>query len=65
MLSSSRVDLVVLQPIPFVSNRGAGSWRILFGFQSLSRDLGSGADSPDNPSPEKINRFSGGVGVSF
>ena len=65
MLSSSRVDLVILQPIPFVSNRGAGSWRILFGFQSLSRDLGSGADSPSNPSPEKINRFSGGVGVSF
>jgi hypothetical protein len=64
-LNASRVDLLVLQPIPFVSNRGAGSWRILFGFQSLSRGQGSVAETLENSMPEKINRFSGGVGVSF
>jgi hypothetical protein len=64
-LSTSRVDLVILQPIPFVSNRGAGAWRILFGFQSLSRGPVSGTETLENVMPEKINRFSGGVGVSF
>ena len=64
-LSASRVDLVVLQPIPFVSNRGAGSWRVLLGFQSLTRGPGSAGETPENAMPEKINRFSGGVGVSF
>ncbi|MCI0409610.1 MAG: TonB-dependent receptor [Acidobacteria bacterium] len=64
-LSASRVDVVILQPIPFVSNRGAGAWRILLGFQSLSRGPGSGTEPLENAMPEKINRFSGGVGVSF
>jgi hypothetical protein len=64
-LSASRVDLSILQPIPFVSNRGAGSWKILLGFQSVSRDPGSRADMSEEALPDKINRFSGGVGVTF
>ena len=64
-LSASRVDLEILQPISFVSNRGAGSWRVLFGFQSLSRGTGPTVETPDGSMPDKINRFSGGVGVSF
>jgi len=62
---SSRVDLTVLQPIPLVSNRGAGSWRVLFGYQALTRDRGAGPEVLEASEPERIQRFSGGVGVSF
>jgi hypothetical protein len=64
-LSASRVDLLILQPIPFVSNRGVGSWKLLLGFQSVARDPGSRTEMPEEELPEKINRFSGGVGVTF
>ena len=64
--TSSQVNLVVFQPIPIVSDRGAGSWRVLFGYQGTTRE----AHSQDAPlsapeGPEKIHRFSGGVGVTF
>ena len=62
---ASRVDLVVLQPISFVSNRGAGSWRVLFGYQGSSREALLNAAGAEPTVPEKIHRFSGGVGVSF
>ena len=63
--SASRIDLLILQPIPFVSNRGAGTWKVLFGYQSLSTvpTLATDADA-DTPS-ERIHRFSGGIGVTF
>ena len=64
--TSSQVNLVVFQPIPLVSDRGAGSWRVLFGYQGLTREAhpqDAPLSSPEGP--EKIHRFSGGVGVTF
>ena len=63
--SASRIDVTVFQPIPFVSNRGAGSWRVLLGYQSLSALPGVAAEVEPGAPPERVHRFSGGLGVTF
>ncbi|HEU5181980.1 MAG TPA: carboxypeptidase-like regulatory domain-containing protein [Candidatus Polarisedimenticolia bacterium] len=63
---SSQVNLVVFQPIPMISDRGAGSWRVLFGYQGVAREAHpQEAALPGSEGPGKIHRFSGGVGVTF
>jgi len=62
---ASRMDLVVFQPLAFVSERGLGSWRVLFGYQTVSRDALRGAQPSESEPLERVHRFSGGVGVSF
>lgn len=63
---SSQLDLVVFQPLPMISDRGAGSWRVLFGYQGLTRaGETQGEMAPRPEGPEKVHRFSGGVGVTF
>ena len=62
---SSQIDLIVFQPISIVSNRGVGSWRLLFGYQGLTRAGGPQDPLPRADASEKVHRFSGGVGVTF
>src|SRR4030095_5068683 len=42
-----RVDLVVFQPLGFASDRGLGTWRLLFGYQTVSRDALFGVQSAE------------------
>lgn len=64
--ASSQVNLIVFQPIPMVSDRGAGSWRVLFGYQGVTLEAHpQDAGLPDSEAPGKVHRFSGGVGVTF
>jgi hypothetical protein len=62
---ASRVDLLVFQPLGFASDRGLGTWRVLFGYQTVSRDALFGSPSAEPETLGRVHRFSGGVGVSF
>jgi carboxypeptidase family protein len=62
---ASRMDLTVFQPLAFASDRGIGTWRVLFGYQTVTRDALFGTQPAEPETLERVHRFSGGVGVSF
>jgi hypothetical protein len=62
---AARIDLTVLQQIPLFGKRLPADWRVLLAYQTLTWDQADPGETVMGPSPEKVRRLSGGVGVKF
>jgi hypothetical protein len=62
---ASRFDLSLLQQLPFLGRRMPADWRVLLAYQTLIRNDEGSPDFPAGPSPERVRRLSGGIGVKF
>lgn len=65
LYEASRLDLSLLQQVPFLGKRSFADWRVLLAYQTLSREGVESVPAGLEPWPERIHRISGGLGVKF